>query len=112
VGRAHVEPHREPEPSVIQWADADAGRDLAVGDVELALAGDQLERGVEAGGVADREQHLGVGRAAGAAQFLGHPQLEVEDAVVAPGVAVAAVAGGGGGGGVQDVHGEALLNRM
>ena len=72
--------------------------------LSLLLPADQLERGVEAGGVAEGEQHLGVGGAAGAAQLLGHPQVEVEDAVVAAGVAVAAVPGGEGGRGVQNVH--------
>ena len=80
VGGVHLEPHREPEPSVVQWPDPDPGRDLAAGDVEFALAGDHLERGVEARGVPDSEQHLGVGRAAGPAQrgMASYPQLELD----------------------------------
>ena len=55
-------------------------------------AGDDLQRRVEAGGVAGGEQLLGVGRPAGAAHLLGDAHVGVEDAVVAGDVAVAAVA--------------------
>ena len=55
------------------WAHADGhGRgDLAAVDVYLLGAGDGLERGQEARGVAGGEELLGVGGAAGAAHLLG-----------------------------------------
>jgi hypothetical protein len=61
---------------------------------------------VEAGRVARSEELLGVGGATGAAHLLRDPDVDVEDAVVAHGVAVAPVARGVGGRGVEDVHGK------
>src|SRR3984957_5806303 len=104
VRDAYLQVDGEAEPSVVQRAEANAGDDLSAVDVELVLPADHLERGMEAGGVAGREQHLGVRGAACATHLLGDPHVDVEDAILAAGMAVAAVAGGMGGGRVQDVH--------
>ena len=72
-----------PNPPLSSTPMRHAGRHLGAGDVELVAAGDQLQRRVEAGGVAGGEQLLGVGGPAGAAHLLGDAQVEVEDAVVA-----------------------------
>ena len=101
----HVELHLEPEPAVVERADADGRRDLGAGDVEPVAPGDDLQRRVEARRVAGGEQLLGVGRPAGPAHRLRDAHVGVEDAVVAGDVAVAAVPGGGGGRGVEDLHG-------
>src|SRR5262245_27863810 len=102
AGDVHLKFHGEPVSPAVSRADADAGGHLAAGDVEPATAGGQLERGVEAGGVAGREQDLRVGRAARAAHLLRDAQVDVEEAVLAGHVAVAAVARGTGNGGVKN----------
>src|SRR5690348_5008253 len=104
VRDAHPQFDRESEPAVVQRADADAGRDLAAVDAHLLLPGDHLERGMETSRVPGREEHLGVGGAAGPAHLPRNPHVDVKDAVLAAGVAVAAVPGGMGGSGVQNLH--------
>jgi hypothetical protein len=72
--------------------DAETGRDLAnahfaghrqvFGQLDFLLAGDELERAQEAGGIAGGKQLLGVGAVtAGAAEFLRGRQLHVQDAI-------------------------------
>jgi hypothetical protein len=58
---------------------------------------------LEAGGVAGREQLLGIGALSVAAQRLGQGQLHVQQAVVAAGLAFAA-AGGRGAGLIEGGH--------
>src|ERR671910_2984822 len=104
AGDVDVELDRQAEAPLGGGADADARRHLGAVDVDAAALADHLERRVEAGGVADREQLLGVGGTAGAAHLLGDAQVQVEPPVVGGGVAVAAVAGGVGRGGVEHVQ--------
>ena len=85
-----------------QPADRDVGRHLGPGQVRAAC--DDLERRVEARGVARGEQLLGVGGTAGAAHLDGDPDVDVEEPVVGGGVAVAALTRGGGVRGVQRLH--------
>ncbi len=65
---------------------------------------DEAERTLEAGRVADSEQLLGVRPRAGPPGLLRRGQVEVEDAVVRRGVAIA-TSGGGRAGGVDDLFG-------
>jgi hypothetical protein len=67
----HLEAHRQPERAALQGAERDVGDDLGIGGVGLGRAGDQLEGGVEAGGVPRGEELFGVGRAARSAELAG-----------------------------------------
>ena len=103
-GRVDDEGGGEPEPTAVERADADTGGHLCALDIQLLLARHQFQGGVEAGGVARREELLGVGGAARAAHFLGNAQIEIDEAVVTAGVPVAAVASGVCRGCVNGVH--------
>ena len=70
----------------------------------LSRMRDELDRGVEARAVAEREQLLRVGAPTRAAHLRRDPHVEVEDAVVGVDVPVAPVSGRVPHGGVQDVH--------
>ena len=99
-----------PKPPSRARADADGCGHAwcRAGTLILAAAGD-LQRADEAGGIARREQLFGIGAlAAGAAEFLRGGELDVEAAVLGPGVAVA-TAGGGGAGAIEDIDRHALL---
>ena len=82
-------------------ADADLGADARIAERDLLLPGDQLQRGVEARGVAGREQLLGVRAVAAAAHLRGDREVQCDAAVRGLDVAVAAGAGGDGLGGVE-----------
>lgn len=73
-------------------ADADFALDPGVvGQLGLLFRGDQFQCADEAGGIAGREQLLRVGAiAAGATQFLGRRQFEIDGTVGGGGTAVAA----------------------
>ena len=90
--------------AAVLGTDVDAGADGRVGDVDLARAGHGLQRRVEARGVADGEELLGVGPLARTAHLLGDREVEVEAAVAGPAVPVAAGAGGEGLCGVEGLH--------
>ena len=83
-------------------ADADLRGHRGVAEGGLVAARDQAQRAVEAGGVAGREQLLGVGPGAGAAHLRGERQIEVDLVIGGGDVAVAAIAGGGRLGGVEN----------
>ena len=101
----------EAEPDAAR-PDAHRGGHLGVRDVGLVGGGDELQGGVEAGGVPAGEQQLRVGElTARPAELLGDLQIEIEHAVVRADVAVAAVAGGVRDGGVEGVHGLTLVRR-
>ena len=108
-GQRHLEPHGQAEGPVVVAAQRDVGDDLGVGGVDLHGRRDQLQRRVEAGGVAGGEQLLGVGGAALAAELLGGADGGVDGAVEGLDVAVAAVPGRDGRGGVEEVHARNLI---
>ena len=85
-------------------ADAHAGPHAGVAELDLLLAGDGLHGGVEARGVARREQLLGVGAVAAAAHLLRDGEVEVESALARGDAAVSSGSGGECFGGVESVH--------
>jgi signal transduction histidine kinase len=87
--------------------DADLRGDGRVAERRLPAARGQAQRAVEAGGVAGREQLLGVGPRAGAAELGRQGQVQVDPAVRGGDVAVPAVAGRGRLGRVQHLVGHA-----
>ena len=92
--------------AIFTRADADCGMHLGVfRNLHIFLAGNELERAEEAGGIADREKLFRVGAGcAVAAEFLRGRQRDVENAIVCDAVAGAA-AGGMGMCGIEDCHG-------
>ncbi len=77
------------------------GVDGRVAEVDLDAPADRAEGALEAGGVADREELLGIGAVALAAHLLGASQVDLEHAVVGPAVAGHAAADDVGAGGVD-----------
>ena len=92
------------EAALVIRPDMDACTDGGVGDVHLLLPGHEIQRGVEAGGVAGGEQLLGVGALARAAHRLGRGHVEIDSALESAHVAVAAGPGGQGFCGVESLH--------
>src|SRR5690606_16412261 len=70
-------------------ADSDLDADLRLGDIVAGFASDGAERALEASGPCGGEELLGVGAVAHAVGFRA-AELDVEDAVVADGVSLAA----------------------
>ena len=68
-GQRHVEADRDRERAVVAGAEADRGVDRDGVGVDLLAARDRLERALEAGGVADGEELLGIRPAALAAEL-------------------------------------------
>src|SRR6185437_1181319 len=103
----------ETEAAFRARADADRrGHRSVGGDLRAALGGHELHGADEAGGVAGREELLGIiAGAATAAEFLRGRELDVERAVQRRGVAVA-TAGGLGLGLVVNIHGHGSLPRF
>jgi hypothetical protein len=92
--------------AIFTRADADRRGDLGVvRDLYLFLAGDELQRAEEAGGITDREELFRVraGRAV-AAELLRNGERDVDGAVFGGAVAGAAT-GGGCFGSVENGHG-------
>jgi hypothetical protein len=111
AGQVDAQLHLDAE-AVGDGADADDALDGGVlRQVVLVPGGDELQGAQESGGVAGREQLLGVGAfAAGTAQFTGGGQADVEYAVGGDGATVTA-AGGFCVGAVEnvfDAHGDFL----
>ena len=104
AGRATSSRTARPKRAVVVATQRDVGDDLGAGGVDLHRAGDELQGGVEAGGVARGEQLLGVGGPTLTAHLLGGAHGRVDVAVEGLDVAVAAVPGGDGRGGVESVH--------
>src|SRR3954451_14074770 len=88
-----VELHAEPQRALLGWRHRDAAVDRHVADLGALAAAHHADRALEAGREADREQLLGVGAAALAAQLRGRAQLDVELSVVGAPVAGGAPAG-------------------
>src|SRR6478735_11062952 len=68
----------------------------------------QLQRGVEARGVSDGEQLLGVGAVAATTHLLGNGKVEIERAVRGAAVTVSPFAGGQRFGGVEGLHADSF----
>jgi hypothetical protein len=79
--------------SVAVGADADLRGHRGVAQRGVLAARDQAQRAVEAGGVAGREQLLGVGAGPAAAHLRGERQVQVDLVIGGGDVAVAAIAG-------------------
>ena len=110
-GQRHVEADRDRERAVVAGAEADRGVDRDGVGVDLLAARDRLERALEAGGVADGEELLGVRPAALAAELGRRAQLDVERAVGGRAVAGVATAGDGRVGRVEDLHRQPAIGR-
>ena len=102
----------EAETAAVQDPDADTGRDLGVGHIELVPLRDEFQGRVEARRVAGGEELFGIGGAARSAHLLGNPHVHAEHAVVGVDVAVPAVARCVGDGGVDGVHARSVLGQL
>lgn len=104
AGHAHVQPGRQPERAVVV-EQIDLGVDSGVGrQLDLVRGGGDAHGADEAGGPAGGKELFGVGAVTGSA---GRGELDVQVAVRAVGLALAAT-GGVGLGGVQNGHGGLL----
>ena len=74
----HVEIDAEPHRAVSDGHERDLAVDRHVADLGALAAAHHAERALEAGGVADGEELLGVSAATLAAQLRGRAQLDVE----------------------------------
>ena len=105
LGQGDVQLHGEGETPRLVGPDADLGVDGRLAEVDAVLAGDELQRAVETGGIAGGEELLRIRVAALATHLLGNGDIGVDEPVARSDVAVAAFSGGGGVGGVERRHG-------
>ena len=103
-GRVTSRPTSSLKPPLPSGEQRDLGLDRGVADLGLRAARDDAEGALEAGGVADREQLLGVGAAARTAHLGGNAQIDLERAVAGAAVTLGAAAGHVRLGGVQRVR--------
>jgi len=85
AGQDDIEGGSDAEAAVLGGHQVDPGIDRDLAEVHLLAAGDRLEGTFEAGGVADREELLGIG----AGLFVsGRAQIDFEGTVLSHSVAV------------------------
>ena len=100
-GQGHGQLDRDREAAVLAGDQVHLGVDLDVADLELAAAGDGGQGALEAGGVADREELLGVRPPLLAAHLGRRAQVDLEHPVGGAAVAGDPAAGDVGLGGVE-----------
>ena len=101
----NLQVHSETESTLAVLADGDLGANRGVGDGDLLGAGNALQRGVEARGIATGEELLRIGALAASTQGRWHGEIQIEPTVCRANVPVATSAGGECFGGVESFHG-------